>query len=95
MRREGACRRGTSRPGGAALENGGRLTVLSLVAQEQESRGCCDTRSVLWNDITRGLARGDGHEHEHRPAGQRCELGGRLGRAEQALDEHECASQGG
>jgi hypothetical protein len=38
---------------------GGRVTVLRLVAQEPESRGCCDTRSVLWNGISRELARED------------------------------------
>ena len=40
----------------AARERGGSLTVLSLVVQEPESRGCCDTRSVLWNRICRELA---------------------------------------
>lgn len=40
----------------AASEQGGRVTVLALVAQEPESKGCCDTRSVLWNDVVRGLA---------------------------------------
>jgi hypothetical protein len=43
----------------AAFEDGGRLTVLSLVAQEPDSRGCCDTRSVFWNDVLRGLASQD------------------------------------
>jgi nucleotide-binding universal stress UspA family protein len=31
--------------------------VLALAAQEQPWRGCCDTRSVLWNEICRDLAR--------------------------------------
>jgi hypothetical protein len=34
---------------------GGRVTVLNLVAQESEKGGCCDTRSVLWNEISRDL----------------------------------------
>jgi hypothetical protein len=42
-----------------AAESGGRITVLTLMAQEPEGRGCCDTRSVLWNDVCRGLARDD------------------------------------
>jgi hypothetical protein len=33
--------------------------VLTLLAQEAEDRGCCDTRSVLWNEITRDLAHAD------------------------------------
>lgn len=37
---------------------GGRITVVSLMVQEPKSRGCCDTRSVLWNDVVRGLTRG-------------------------------------
>jgi hypothetical protein len=43
----------------AASQGGGRITVLTLVVQESEERGCCDTRSVLWNDVSRGLARDD------------------------------------
>lgn len=43
----------------AASEHGGRLTVVSLVAQESESNACCDTRAVLWNDVVRGLAAKD------------------------------------
>jgi nucleotide-binding universal stress UspA family protein len=38
---------------------GGRLTVVTLLAQEAEVRGCCDTRSALWNEITRDLAQAD------------------------------------
>jgi nucleotide-binding universal stress UspA family protein len=34
-----------------------RVTVLSLVPQESEDAGCCDTRSVLWNEISRDLGR--------------------------------------
>lgn len=40
-----------------ALDDGGRLTVLSLVVQEPEANGCCDTRSVMWNEVQRGIAR--------------------------------------
>jgi hypothetical protein len=39
-----------------ALDDGGRLTVLSLVVQEPETNGCCDTRSVMWNEVQRGMA---------------------------------------
>jgi nucleotide-binding universal stress UspA family protein len=39
-----------------ARERGGRLTVVALAVQEPASRGCCDTRSVLWNRIARELA---------------------------------------
>jgi hypothetical protein len=40
-------------------KRGGRITILRLVAQESEAPGCCDTRSVLWNEISRDLARED------------------------------------
>jgi hypothetical protein len=40
----------------AARVEGRRVTVLSLAAEEPDS-GCCDTRSVLWNEICRDLAR--------------------------------------
>jgi hypothetical protein len=43
--------------GVAAREHGGRVTVLALAAEEKVSRGCCDTRSVLWNQVCRDLAR--------------------------------------
>jgi hypothetical protein len=42
-----------------AVERGDRVTVLSLAAQEKVSRGCCDLRSGLWNEICRDLARDD------------------------------------
>jgi hypothetical protein len=42
-----------------ALADGGRVTVLSLIVQEPESKGCCDTRSVMWNEVVRGIARED------------------------------------
>jgi hypothetical protein len=41
----------------AAQRRGGRLTVLTPLAQEPEDRRCCDTRSVMWNEICRDLAR--------------------------------------
>jgi hypothetical protein len=40
-------------------EHGGRVTAVRLVAQESEAQGCCDTRSVLWNEISRDLGRED------------------------------------
>jgi hypothetical protein len=43
----------------AASERGGRLTVLALAVEEPEGRGCCDTRSVLWNGIAREFAEND------------------------------------
>jgi hypothetical protein len=43
----------------AARESGGRVTVLSLAPQEPEASGCCDRRSVLWNQFCRDLARDD------------------------------------
>jgi hypothetical protein len=42
-----------------SAESGGRVTILRLVAQESEAQRCCDTRSVLWNEICRDLARED------------------------------------
>ena len=42
-----------------AHECDGRLTVLALAAEEPVSRGCCDTRSVLWNRIQREIAERD------------------------------------
>jgi hypothetical protein len=38
---------------------GRRVTAVRLVAQESDARGCCDTRSVLWNEICRNLAHED------------------------------------
>jgi hypothetical protein len=43
----------------AARETGGRLTVVALAPQEAVGRGCCDTRSVLWNSVCRERARED------------------------------------
>jgi hypothetical protein len=42
-----------------ARERGRRLTVLALAVEEPASRGCCDTRSVLWNRFQRGFAEED------------------------------------
>ncbi len=33
-----------------------RVTVLALARQEAPRNGCCDTRSVLWNEVCRELA---------------------------------------
>jgi len=43
----------------AAVKRGDRVTVLSLAPREPDSRGCCDTRSVLWNKVCADLARED------------------------------------
>jgi hypothetical protein len=40
-------------------ERGSRVTVVVLARQEAQRSGCCDTRSVLWNDLTRDMARED------------------------------------
>lgn len=72
----------------AAREQGRRVTVLALAPEERPPRGCCDTRSVLWNRICRELA-GD-HlasaaqlvDHHHVDFGV---LVTRIGRADEAL----------
>ena len=33
-----------------------RVTVIALARQEAPRNGCCDTRSVLWNEVCRDLA---------------------------------------
>jgi hypothetical protein len=43
----------------AARDQGSRVTVLALAAEERPSSGCCDTRSVLWNRICREIAHED------------------------------------
>ena len=43
----------------AARQRARRLTVLALAVEEPVGRGCCDTRSVLWNGIQRDLAEED------------------------------------
>ena len=40
----------------AARESGDRLTVVVLALEEAVGRGCCDTRSVLWNRLARERA---------------------------------------
>jgi hypothetical protein len=35
------------------------VTVLALAPEERPSSRCCDTRSVLWNEVCRDLARDD------------------------------------
>ena len=42
-----------------ARQCGRRLTVLALAVEEPVGRGCCDTRSVLWNGIQREFAATD------------------------------------
>jgi hypothetical protein len=61
----------------AASDHDGRLTVVAMVAQEPESNRCCDTRSVLWNDVVRGLAA----EDLDRAVGSGSGRGGRVRRA--------------
>ena len=36
-----------------------RITVVVLAREEPRRKGCCDTRSVLWNQICRDLANED------------------------------------
>ena len=43
----------------ASTHFGGRLTVLALAVEEPAGRGCCDTRSVLWNGFEREFANDD------------------------------------
>jgi hypothetical protein len=43
----------------AVTQFGGRLTVLALAVEEPAGRGCCDTRSVLWNGFEREFANDD------------------------------------
>jgi hypothetical protein len=42
-----------------AREGASRVTVIALARQEAPRNGCCDTRSVLWNEVCRGLAKED------------------------------------
>jgi hypothetical protein len=37
-------------------ERASRVTVIALARQENTENGCCDTRSVLWNELCRGRA---------------------------------------
>ena len=43
----------------AICERISRVTVVALARQEPEERGCCDTRSPLWNRMCRELASED------------------------------------
>jgi hypothetical protein len=73
----------------AAREQGRRVTVLALAPEERPPRGCCDTRSVLWNRICRQLA----GEHltraaqllDRHPGVDFGVLGARVGRADEGL----------
>ena len=40
----------------SASESGDRLTVVVVAVEEAVGRGCCDTRSVLWNRLARERA---------------------------------------
>ena len=40
-------------------QRGGRLTVAALALKEATGKGCCDTRSVLWNRFTTEFAQED------------------------------------
>lgn len=42
-----------------ARDGGSRVTVVALARQEDPRNGCCDTRSVLWNEVCRDLANED------------------------------------
>ena len=42
-----------------ALEGGSLVTVVVLAREEDARNGCCDTRSVLWNQVCRDLATED------------------------------------
>ena len=42
-----------------ARDSGSRVTVVALARQEDPRNGCCDTRSVLWNQLCRDLANED------------------------------------
>jgi hypothetical protein len=40
-------------------ERASRVTVVALARQENTESGCCDTRSVLWNQLCRDRANQD------------------------------------
>ena len=42
-----------------ARDGASRVTVVVLARQEFPRSGCCDTRSVLWNEVCRDLANED------------------------------------
>ena len=39
-----------------ARDGASRVTVIALARQQNPRNGCCDTRSVLWNEVCRDLA---------------------------------------
>ena len=43
----------------SVCERASRVTVLAIARQEEARNGCCDTRSVLWNEVCRDLANED------------------------------------
>jgi len=42
-----------------ARDQASRVTIVVLARQEPTENGCCDIRSVLWNDVCRDLANED------------------------------------
>ena len=42
-----------------ARDGASRVAVVALARQEDPRNGCCDTRSVLWNEVCRQLASED------------------------------------
>jgi hypothetical protein len=42
-----------------ARHDASRVTVVALARQEAPRNGCCDTRSVMWNEVCRDLANED------------------------------------
>jgi hypothetical protein len=42
-----------------ADDGASRITVVTLARQEDPRNGCCDTRSVLWNEVCRDRANHD------------------------------------
>lgn len=42
-----------------ARHDASRVTVVALARQEPPRNGCCDTRSVLWNEVCREMASED------------------------------------
>jgi hypothetical protein len=42
-----------------------RVTVVAVARQETPPKGCCDTRSVLWNEVCRDLAAEDLSKASH------------------------------
>lgn len=65
------------------------MTVVALAPVEDASRGCCDTRSVLWNRVCNDMAREAlsraAQAVDHDPAVQLRLLVAPAGRADEAL----------